>query len=94
MDRYRHILTRGIGVKETVKVDFCEFPYLKGDRIIICSDGLSNNISEKEIFDEVTRYAPKKACRILVEMANKRGGDDNITIIVLKIKKYVLPGIR
>lgn len=86
-NKYQHILTRGVGVKKTVKVDFCEIPYLKGDQLIICSDGLSNKVSAKEIFNEVTRHAPKKACRMLVDMANERGGDDNITIIVLKIKK-------
>lgn len=85
-NKYRHILTRGIGVKETVKIDFCEIPYSKGDQLIICSDGLSNKVSEKEILNEVTSHAPEKACRILVDMANERGGDDNITIIVLKIK--------
>jgi len=83
----KNMLTRCIGIKETVKVDFCELPYIKGDQLIICSDGLSGKVSEKEIFNIVTCHNTEKACRLLVDLANERGGDDNITVIILKIKK-------
>ena len=85
--RYKHILTRAIGVKENVQTDICEIQSFKNDILVICSDGLSDKISPEEIRDLVTIKAPEEACKTLVEIANKRGGDDNITIIVIKIIK-------
>ena len=83
--RYKHILTRAIGVNESVQADICESQPFKDDIFIICSDGLSDKVSPEEIRDVVKIQAPAKACHTLVEIANKRGGDDNITVIVVKV---------
>jgi len=84
---FGHMLTRGIGIEKTVKADICECQCFKGDIIVICSDGLSNKVSSEEILHVASRQNPDKACQILVDMANDRGGDDNITVIVIKVKK-------
>lgn len=83
---YRRLLTRGMGIKETVEPDICEIQFFSGDIIVLSSDGLSDKVSPEEIFDVVYAEKPEKACQILVNMANERGGEDNITVIVLKIK--------
>jgi len=82
---FKHILTRAIGTQKSVKTDICEIRYFKEDILVISSDGLSNKISQEEILDVVNKERPDKACRSLVDLANKRGGDDNITVIILNL---------
>ncbi|MFH2219989.1 MAG: protein phosphatase 2C domain-containing protein [Pseudomonadota bacterium] len=84
--QYRNLLTRAMGIKETVEPDVCEIQFFKGDSLVVSSDGLSDKVSPEEIFDVVNKERPEKACRVLVDMANERGGEDNITVIVLKVK--------
>ena len=84
--RFGHMLTRAMGVEETVKADVCEIQCFKGDVLVIGSDGLSNKVSPEEILAVVTRERPDRACRSLVDLANERGGDDNITAVVIKVK--------
>ena len=81
------MLTRAMGVKDTVEPDVCELPVFKGDIIVISSDGLSDKVSPEEILALVRDEKVEKACRSLVNLANERGGDDNVTVIVLKVKK-------
>ncbi|NVM20315.1 MAG: serine/threonine-protein phosphatase [Desulfobacterales bacterium] len=83
---YRHMLTRAIGVEETVKACISEIQLFKGDIIVIGSDGLSDKVPSEEILDVVNKDRPDNACRSLVDLANERGGDDNATVIVLKVK--------
>ncbi len=84
---FYNMLTRAVGTDETVKPDICEIPYFKNDIIIICSDGLSGNITPNEILDAVENKSSKTACRYLIDLANERGGDDNISVIIIKIKR-------
>lgn len=86
-EEFRHILTRAIGVQETVQPDVCEVPLFEGDLLVISSDGLTDKVDPGEILEVVSKKPPDKACRFLVALANERGGDDNITVIVVKIKK-------
>ncbi|MBU3948835.1 MAG: protein phosphatase 2C domain-containing protein [Proteobacteria bacterium] len=83
---FKHMLTQAVGIEETVKPDICETPIYKGDVLVLSSDGLSDYVSPEEILDTVRREHPQKACRALVDLANERGGNDNITVIVLKVK--------
>ncbi len=83
---YGHMLTRAMGIDDSVKADVCELQCFKGDILVIASDGLTNKVSAEEIREIVSNRRPAKACRTLVDLANERGGDDNITVIVLRIK--------
>jgi protein phosphatase len=87
--QYRHMLTRAMGVNQTVKPDICELDVFEGDTLVISSDGLSDKVSPEEILDVVNKETPDKACRLLVDQANERGGEDNITVIVLNIKNII-----
>ena len=86
---FKHMLTRAIGVEESVKADISEIQCFKGDILVISSDGLTETVDKEEIHEVVKRERPEKACRTLVSMENDRGGKDNITVIVLKVKKTV-----
>ncbi len=90
---FRHMLTRAMGIEETVKSDVCEIPFFKGDVVVISSDGLSDKVEPEEILAVVKKEGPDKACRSLIDLANERGGDDNVTVIVLKVKRDGKGGI-
>ena len=81
----QHMLTRGMGVEGTVKPDICESPCFSGDRLVVCSDGLSGKVVPEEILDVVSSKSTSGACQALVDLANQRGGDDNITVVVLHV---------
>jgi protein phosphatase len=85
-EEYRHMLTRAMGAEEMVTADICEIPCFQDDVIIISSDGLSDCVSPDEILEMVVNNSTEKACQSLVDMANERGGYDNVTVIVLKVK--------
>ena len=84
--QYRNLLTRAMGIEETVFPDISEIPYYQGDKLVISSDGLSDLVEPSEILDIIIDETPEKACKTLVDLANDRGGHDNITIIALDVK--------
>ena len=84
--RFKHMLTRAIGITEAVVPDICEIQVFEGDTVTICSDGLTDKVSPEEILQIVNRERPEKACHLLVDLANDRGGDDNISVITIKVK--------
>ena len=83
---FRHVLTRAMGTEESVKADIYEIQCFKDDILVISSDGLSDKASPEEILMLVNLNGLDTACQRLVELANERGGDDNVTTIVLKVK--------
>ena len=80
-----HILTRAVVIRADVGVDLVETPCFADDIVILCSDGLSGKISREEIRDMVFQNDSQSACRKLTDLANQRGGEDNITIIVVRV---------
>jgi len=92
----RSVLARALGVEEKVKVDIIQNIELKsGQSYLICSDGLAK-VSESEILKIVSENPAQIACKQLVELANERGGKDNVTVQIIKIgaKKAVAPKIE
>jgi serine/threonine protein phosphatase PrpC len=82
----RHVITRALGLKPSVEVD--TFPAVKlhaGDRILLCSDGLTTPLSDAEIGDLAARYPPQKASLALVKAANEQGGPDNVSVILISV---------
>ncbi len=84
--QYRNLLTRAMGIEETVLPDISEIPYFQGDKLVISSDGLTDLVEPDEILDIIINEKPEKACKTLVDLANDRGGHDNITVIALNVK--------
>lgn len=79
----KNIITRAIGAREKVEIDFFEYRLKKGDIILMCTDGLSNMIEDEEIFRIVKSSRDVvEAVERLVEKANDNGGSDNIGVIV------------
>jgi protein phosphatase len=83
---HRHILTRALGVSPEVDVDLWELHLQAGDRILLCSDGLTNEVDPAEIARILADEAePSDAAKALVRAANAHGGNDNITVVVIDI---------
>ena len=83
----RHILTRALGVSSEVDADMWELELRAGDRLVLCSDGLSNEVGADEIADVLGSVEdPAEAARQLVEVANEHGGADNITVVVIDVQ--------
>jgi protein phosphatase len=80
-----NILTRAVGPKHAVEPDICELSCFKGDQLVICSDGLSTKVTPEEISAITAAQPPGDSCRALVQLANDRGGDDNISALVLRV---------
>lgn len=79
----KNIITRAIGVKEVVEIDFFEHHLKKGDVILMCTDGLSNMVEDDEMFQIVRGSRDVvEAVERLIERANSNGGRDNIGVIV------------
>ena len=80
----RNIITRALGCSLDLEVDTYICKLEENDYIIMCTDGLTTMMDEKEIKDTVIRNTPAIACEELVAGAIRNGGDDNITVIVIK----------
>lgn len=82
----RHILTRALGVSSSVDVDMWKLHLAAGDRILLCSDGLTNEVGVDEIAQVLGSIAdPVEAAQALVDAANEHGGSDNITVVVVEV---------
>lgn len=79
----RNIITRAIGTEECIKVDTKSMDINNGDIILLCSDGLTNYINNDEIFNIVSEDIDN-AVDTLVELAKQRGGNDNISVIIVR----------
>lgn len=84
---HRSILTRSVGQDPVIRVDVEEATVFKGDRVVLCSDGLYAHVADSEIADIVSRFSPAQACRQLVALAEQRGTDDNLSVQVLHINE-------
>jgi len=83
--RFRNIITRSVGFEEQVAVDLLGFEVRPGDRLVVCCDGLSNLVEDAEILRVVAQSPLGEAPERLVELANERGGDDNVTAVVIHV---------
>ena len=81
----RHYLSRSVGSDPEVPVDLLSMPVQANDVFVLCSDGLVNVVREEEIRDAILDNFLRDAPRILVDLANQRGGPDNITVVVLAV---------
>jgi len=82
----RNILTRALGIDANVMVDSWEILPMVGDRYLICSDGLFNEVEDSRLAATLRRLAdPGEAARELVRLANEAGGRDNITCVVVDV---------
>ncbi len=83
--QYRNVITRAVGIQESVQVDTLIVDLVPGDTFILCSDGLHGYLEDEEMLPLVSGMGPGDLPRKLVDIANERGGKDNITAVVVKV---------
>ncbi len=83
---HRHILTRALGVADDVAVDLWRIQPSRGDRYLLCSDGLTNELDDPQIAEVLATVPdPQVASDLLVRAARTHGGSDNITVVVVDV---------
>ena len=81
---HRHVLTRALGVRRSVEPDLAELTPAACDTFVLCSDGLTGHVRDSEIAEIAVGAAdPDSACEQLISLANERGGEDNITVLLV-----------
>jgi len=81
----RHVLTRALGAARRVEADFAELTPQVGDVILLCSDGLTQHVSDEELAEQTGGNEPlNRVCDRLIALANERGGSDNITVTLVR----------
>ncbi|TDT18343.1 serine/threonine protein phosphatase PrpC [Ilumatobacter fluminis] len=82
----RNIVTRALGIEPGVRVDSWTMPIFQGDRILLCSDGLVDEITDDHITEVLLEHPdPNEAAQALVDAANEAGGRDNITVVIIDV---------
>jgi len=83
----KNVITRSLGPSEHLDVDIeGPFPTRSGDVFLLCSDGLSGQFEDAEIGQILELFQPEEATEALINLANLRGGSDNITVVVIRVK--------
>src|SRR5262245_45907721 len=88
----KNVITRSLGPEVEIEVDI-EGPLAVelGDVYLLCSDGLSGFVDDQEIGAFAANFHPRDACRYLINLANLRGGLDNITALIVRIGPWIVP---
>ncbi len=85
---HRHVLTRALGVRESVEPDLAEISPALGDVFVLCSDGLTTHVEDHEIAKTVGENDElQELCDSLVDLANHRGGEDNTTVLAVRCEE-------
>jgi PPM family protein phosphatase len=95
-DPHKNVLVRTVGFEEDIDVDIFRYQISRGDLFMICSDGLYGKVSDEDVIYVINKYIPiptegtkemlEQAARVLIDQANKNGGNDNISIILILAK--------
>ncbi|MDD3141178.1 MAG: Stp1/IreP family PP2C-type Ser/Thr phosphatase [Lachnospiraceae bacterium] len=81
----KNIITRAIGAKDRIEIDFYEYRLKKGDTILMCTDGLSNLVDDEEMFHIIKSSRDIVEAGVeLIETANNNGGSDNISVVIVE----------
>lgn len=84
----KNVLVRSLGIPGVVEVDVTTIETEIGDKVLLCSDGLTNMLSDEELLTVITQpLLPEKIVQQLIEKANEAGGTDNITVLLIEISE-------
>jgi protein phosphatase len=85
----KNVITRSVGFEDEVTCDVIERRIQHGEMVLICSDGLSGMVEDQEIYNLAQTNPPERLVQKLIEAAKANGGDDNVTVLLLRAKAEV-----
>ena len=89
---YRHHLSRALGIESKVVVDDWVLAPVSGHRYLLCSDGLTNEVTDRDIHAILLQFeSPEEAADALVNLALQHGGSDNVTVVIVDVADVALP---
>jgi serine/threonine protein phosphatase PrpC len=90
----KNIVTRALGAAESVQVGVDEFAIMENDSLLLCSDGLTDMLKDEDIVQIYSQQGgdPERTCTSLVDIANERGGHDNITVLIVNFQNVKKKG--
>ena len=88
---YKNIILQAVGLRADVAVAMSRMELRQGDRFLVCSDGLSNKLPDADLHAILKGTSLEEVCTTLVQTANARGGEDNITAVVLEVTGGAAP---
>lgn len=80
-------ITRFVGDERGIQPDVFVESLRAGDRLVLCSDGLTRHVQDGEIAEKAVRSEPSQAAGVLVDLANERGGEDNVTVVIYAARR-------
>jgi protein phosphatase len=83
----RNVITRAIGTYDDLELELTNGTMDDGDIFVICSDGLTTHVEDREILALAKNYPPQRGCDFLVKLTLDRGGTDNVTIVIVRFNK-------
>ncbi len=83
--QFRNVITRSVGYESQVSVDVYRRQASQGDLFLLCTDGLSGMVSSSEMAEGIAKHGTETGIKSLISLANARGGDDNITVLVVEV---------
>jgi serine/threonine protein phosphatase PrpC len=87
----RNVILQAVGTDKTLRVELGRLEMRRGDRLLLCSDGLTNEVDDNELASLLSKYEPAVACEHAIRRANKHGGKDNVTAIIAVLDGDALP---
>ena len=92
---HQNILLRALGRDADVQIDLAEITVAAGDRLLLCTDGLTRMVGDDQLAATLDRFRgePQRACDHLIEIANNNGGPDNITVVIVEFAGSRLSGL-
>jgi protein phosphatase len=83
---HQNILLRALGRDQNVEIELSEITVSPGDRLMLCTDGLTRMVSDADLAAALDRFRgePQQACDFLIDVANNNGGPDNITVVIVE----------
>lgn len=87
----RNVVTRALGSRPSVEVDLFEGEIAAGDHLLLCTDGVTGHLEDRELAALVQAHPPEEAARQIVAQANERGGHDNMGIVIVSTQKAPAP---
>ena len=81
----RHVLLRAIGVTKSINFEVNKIENILGRKYLLCTDGLTGTSTDEEIYEKIKESEKEKICTNLINMANEKGGHDNITVMYVEV---------